>query len=69
MSAVPDIADLEKALAVVAYIVLRHGDAYAPLLDRLEREVEEARRRTSHRDRAQRILRSLTHVVGHAQVA
>ncbi len=52
------VADLERALAVVAYIVLRHGEAYAPLLDRLETELEEARRRTSHRDRAQRILAS-----------
>lgn len=50
------VADIEHALAVVAYIVLRHGEAYAPLLDRLEAEVEEARRRTSHRERAQRIL-------------
>lgn len=58
--------DLETALAVAAYIVLRHGDAYLPVLDRLEREVEEQRRRSSHRDRAQRILKSLTVEVRHA---
>ncbi len=26
---------LERAVAVVAYIVLRHGEVYAPILDRL----------------------------------
>jgi hypothetical protein len=55
----PTLPELEGALAVVAYIVVRHGDVYAPLLDRLEHEVEEAKRRGSHRDRAQRILDSL----------
>lgn len=35
---------LERALAVMAYIVLRHGAVYAPILERLEREVEAARR-------------------------
>ena len=35
---------LERALAVVAYVVLHHGRAYAPILERLEREVEAARR-------------------------
>lgn len=56
----PTPAEIEQALALTAYIVLRHGDAYAPLLDRLEREMEEVRRRASHQDRAQRILKSLS---------
>lgn len=52
--------ETERALAVMAYVVLRHGDAYAPLLDRLEREVEEERRQASHSDRARRILASMS---------
>ena len=35
---------LERALAVAAYIVVRHGKVYAPIFDRLQREVEAARR-------------------------
>lgn len=50
------LADLEDALAIAAYVVVRHGDAYVPLLDRLEQEVEAERRKCSDRDRAQRIL-------------
>jgi hypothetical protein len=57
---------IERSLAVVAYIVVRHGEAYAPLLDRLEEELEAARKVTSHRDRAQRILATLTREVRHA---
>lgn len=49
--------DLEGALALIAYIVLRHGDAYAPLLFRLEREMEDVRRRQSHQERARQILK------------
>jgi len=48
---------LEKRLAVMAYIVLRHGDVYAPLMERIEQEIEETRKRGSARDRAQQILR------------
>ena len=35
---------LERALAIVAYVVVQHGKVYAPILERLEREVEAARR-------------------------
>src|SRR5262249_40489409 len=38
------IQRLERALALAAYIVLRHGLVYAPYIDRLERELEVARR-------------------------
>jgi hypothetical protein len=50
---------LERALAVVAYVVLRHGAVYAPILERLEREVEAARR-DDPMMRAQRILHGYT---------
>ena len=53
------LVELERALHVVAYIVVRHGDAYAPLLDRLEAEIEAERRKGNHRDRARRILADL----------
>ena len=51
----PSLADLEHALAVAAYLVMRHGDLYIPLLERFEREVEAARR-GNPASRARRIL-------------
>lgn len=57
---------LEKAVHAMAYIVLRHGEAYGPLLDRLADELEARRRAPSARDRAQRILASMTREVRHA---
>ena len=48
---------LEKRLAVMAYIVSRHGDVYAPLMECIEHELEETRKRGSARDRAQQILK------------
>ncbi len=45
---------------MLAYIVVRHGEVHGPLLERVERELDEARRRPSHRDRAQQILAQLT---------
>lgn len=53
------LADLEQCLAVAAYLVVRHGDAYVPTFDRFEREVEEARAKGSDRGRAQRVLSDL----------
>jgi hypothetical protein len=49
------IERLEHALALVAYIVLRHGPVYAPFIDRLERELEAARQ-NDPTVRAKRIL-------------
>ena len=51
----PSLQELERALAIVAYGVLKYGDQFAPILDRLEREVEAARA-SSPTDRARRIL-------------
>lgn len=53
------IERLERALALAAYIVLRHGPIYAPYLDRLERELEVARR-NDPTERAKRILETYT---------
>lgn len=53
------LADLEQCLAVAAYIVVRHGDAYVPTFERLEREVAEARTRSSNRCRAQQVVAEL----------
>lgn len=55
----PTLAELEEALALMAYIVCRHGEVYAPIMDRLEREVEEARRRVPSAERARRLLEAL----------
>jgi hypothetical protein len=53
------IERLERALALAAYIVLRHGQGYAPYIDRLESELEIARR-SNPVDRAKRILETYT---------
>jgi hypothetical protein len=53
------IERLERALALAAYIVLRHGPIYAPYIDRLERELETARRNDPS-ERAKRILETYT---------
>jgi hypothetical protein len=49
------IERLERALALAGYIVLRHGLVHAPYIDRLERELEAARRDDPTK-RARRIL-------------
>lgn len=46
---------IEGALLVAAYVVVRHGPQYAPIVERLERELETARREDPVA-RAQRIL-------------
>jgi hypothetical protein len=53
------IDQLERALALAAYIVLRHGPVYTPYIDRLEKELEAARR-NDPTERAKRILQTYT---------
>lgn len=53
------LPDLEQLLAVAAYLVVRHGDAYAPTFERMEREVETERLRTGNRDRARAVLATM----------
>lgn len=48
---------LERALAYAAFVVMRHGAVYAPLFDRLERELIAYRsQNTSVEDRLRRLL-------------
>mgnify|MGYP000887929833 FL=1 len=47
--------DLERALALAAFLVARYGARFAPILERVEREIAEARR-GDPAQRAQRIL-------------
>jgi hypothetical protein len=48
---------LEQALAVAAYAVVKYGAQFAPLFERMEREIEEARRRfDGPAERAARLL-------------
>lgn len=49
------IERLERALVLIAYIVVRHGSVYAPYIDRLQRELEAARQ-NEPTARAKRIL-------------
>lgn len=65
----PSLEELEEALAVVAYGVLRHGNVYAPIMDRLQREVDETRRRVPSEDRARQILAALPMVSARARRA
>jgi hypothetical protein len=53
---------LERALRFVAYLVARddEGEMYLPILDRLEEELADCRRRERPRDRARRLLNSQT---------
>lgn len=53
------IERLERALALAAQIVLRHGATYAVYLDRLELELEAARQ-NDPTERARRILANYT---------
>ena len=47
-------------VAQTAWLVLRHGDVYAPLLERLEQELQDARTREAPADRARRLLTAMT---------
>lgn len=51
---------IDRALVTMAYIVVKHGPTYAPILDRLEREAEEMRRQEAPVDRARRLLEAYT---------
>jgi hypothetical protein len=51
---------LERALVTMAYIVIRHGPAAAPLLDRIEQEIATLRSRQAPVDRARRLLEAYT---------
>jgi hypothetical protein len=48
--------DLETALVTMAYLVLRHGEVLAPLLEKLERESEYRKSEDSPMAKARRIL-------------
>lgn len=52
-------SDLQRALAIVAWCVLKYGAAYAPLLDRLELEVRQEHLRAGYQERAAVLLRSV----------
>lgn len=53
---VPTIAEIEREVLHMAYIVERYGDRYAPILDSLIGHLEAAKRRENPRERAKRIL-------------
>lgn len=51
---------LRTALVLAAYIVTRHGPVYAPILDRLEREVAAREVAEDPMRRARRLLEAYT---------
>lgn len=52
-------AELERAIAVVAMGVLRHGDAYMPVLERLQAELAALDRHNDTRSRATAALHAM----------
>lgn len=53
----PTIAEIERAVLFMAYVVETYGERYAPVLDSLIVDLEEARKRGgSPTERAKRIL-------------
>lgn len=55
-AAVATVERLRRAQVTIAYVVLRYGPAYAPLFDRIERELAAAERADTVANRARRIL-------------
>ncbi len=51
---------LEAALVTAAYIVIKHGPQYSPLLERLEKEVAELKMREDPMAKAHRLLEAYT---------
>lgn len=51
---------LVAAVRELAYVVVTYGEKYAPLLDRMERELADLRRRQKPVDHARRILEAYT---------
>lgn len=60
------IERLEKAVTALAYIVMRHGEQYGPLLEWLADELEARQRAPTARDRAQQILNRSMRQASHA---
>jgi hypothetical protein len=58
-STLPLVERIERALVLAAQIVLQHGPVYAPYIDRLEMELEKARK-NDPTERAKRILERYT---------
>lgn len=59
MNQVAATAEIERAIAVVAMGVLRHGDAYMPVLERLEAELAALDRQNDKRSRATAALHAM----------
>lgn len=49
-------SELEHALQILAYVVVRHGDQYGCLLERVQDAIDELDAAPDHRSMAQRIL-------------
>ena len=66
LTSIPDTSvtrgRVQATLVTVAYIVTRHGPAYAPVMDRLEQELEAMDTRRQPVDRARAILEACTTV-------
>jgi hypothetical protein len=58
---------LERALVTAAELVAHHGDAYAPVFERVEEELTVMRRRSGVADRARQLAASIA--ADHASAA
>ena len=52
----PTIAEIERGVVFMAYVVETYGERFAPILDSLIVDLEGAKRRDSPHERARRIL-------------
>ena len=55
-TAEPTIAEIERGVIYMAYVVETYGERYAPILDRLISDLDVAKRRGSPSERARHIL-------------
>jgi len=53
------LSELEQTVAVLAYIVLRHGEVYAPLFDKMEQALLRRRQQENATTRANRYLENI----------
>jgi len=50
------LTEIDETLTALAYIVLKHGEKYAPLMERMVLEREKVQCQVSASDRARQIL-------------
>lgn len=63
------LKQLEQVVATLAYIVIRHGEKYAPLFDKMQQALLRKQQECNATERAQAYLEKLTLVQDRKSVA